>query len=94
MLKDGYPKPESGTSFAENRHLVSGMKPMSQEIQEPTILEKVRLAKSNAQYLVVAVDGNRRTVELIAMDGVTYLLEDVPFGAVRRLAEPQNDATT
>lgn len=67
------------------------MKPMRQEIQEPVILERVRLAKSNAPYLVVAVDGDRGTVELIAMDGVTHLLENVPFSAVRRLYEPKSD---
>lgn len=66
----------------------------NQEMHAPTVLDRVRLAKSNAQYLVVAVDGNRRTVELIAMDGVTYLLEDVPFGAVRRLFEPESDTLT
>ena len=87
------PKLETGTSFAENRHLVSGMKPTSQEIQEPTILEKVRLAKSNAQYLVVAVNGNRKTLELISMDGVTHLLDNVPFSAVRCLCEPESDTT-
>ena len=70
-----------------------GMKPMSQEIQEPTILEKIRLAKSNAQYLVVAVNGDQRTVELIANDGVIRLLENVPFTAVRCLCEPESDTT-
>jgi hypothetical protein len=72
---------------------VSGMKPISQKIQVPTMLERVRLAKSNAQYLVVAVNGDRKTLELVSMDGVTHLLENVPFSAVRCLMEPENDIT-
>ena len=65
----------------------------NEETRVPVILERVRLATSNARYLVVAVDGDRRTVELIAMDGVTHLLENVPFSAVRRLCEPKSDTT-
>jgi hypothetical protein len=92
--KTGCPKLlDLGITFGENRHLLSDMKPMSQEIQVPTMLERVRLAKSNARYLVVAVNGDRKTLELISMDGVTHLLEDVPFSAVRCLKEPENDTT-
>jgi len=68
------------------------MNPMNEDLHVPTILERVRLAKNNVPYLVVAIDGDRKTLELLSIDGVTRLLADVPFSAVRSLKEPKNDA--
>jgi hypothetical protein len=52
----------------------------------PAVRERVRLAAGNGVYLVVAVDGERKKVDLISVEGTAYLLENIPFSALRRLA--------
>ena len=63
---------------------------MNQKMPDPVIRERVRLVTQSAEYCVVAVNTDQKTVELMSLDGAFRLLEDVPFSALWRLYEPEN----
>jgi hypothetical protein len=51
----------------------------------PAIRERVGLVLGNGVYLVVAVNRELKNVNLISTDGPRYLLEKIPFSALKRL---------
>jgi hypothetical protein len=51
----------------------------------PAVRERVGLAVGNGVYLVVAVNAERKNVDLISIEGTAYLLEKIPFSALRRM---------
>ncbi len=57
----------------------------------PELLAKVRLYRSGQVYLVVDVNFDVRTVELLAITGAQHLVPDVPFARIHELVEEPPD---
>jgi hypothetical protein len=53
----------------------------------PALLAKVRLSKKGDVFLVVDVDYDKETLELIAMNEWQHLIQDVQLGAIHELVE-------
>ena len=51
----------------------------------PAVRERVGLTLGSGIYLVVAVNARKKIVDLISIEGTAYLLEKIPFSALRRM---------
>jgi hypothetical protein len=66
----------------------SGIPEMRPPMDIPAVREKVGLVLGNGVYVVVAVNRERKNVDLVSIEGQPYLLEKIPFSALRRLDVP------
>lgn len=58
---------------------------MRRRMNIPAVRERVGLSVGNGIYLVVAVNAEKKKVDLISIEGPAYLLKNIPFSALRRM---------
>ena len=58
---------------------------MGRKIDIPAVGDMVGLTLGNGIYLVVAVNAGKKNVDLVSVEGKAYLLEKIPFSALRRM---------
>jgi hypothetical protein len=62
---------------------------MGPRMNIPAVCERVGLTRGNGVYLVVAVNAEKKKVDLISIEGPAYLLQKIPFSALRRMDAAQ-----
>ena len=50
----------------------------------PAVGERVGLILGTGIYLVVAVNAEKKNADLVSIEGKAYLLEKIPFSALKR----------